>query len=111
MKSFEERGLPALSLDHDLMRSVGRLHEYRGREQQYTQQARQALDSLKEVAVVRSAESSNRLEGVEAAPERIKKLMENSAAPETRSEQAIVGCSIGLSAYEACRTPGFSQVV
>ena len=91
MKSFEERGLPALSLDHDLMRSVGRLHEYRGREQLYTQQARQALGTLKEVAVVRSAESSNRIEGVEASPERIKKLMDESAAPETRSEQAIAG--------------------
>ncbi len=91
MKSFEERGLPALSLDHDLMRSVGRLHEYRGREQLYTQQARQSLDTLREVAVVRSAESSNRIEGVEAAPERIKKLMDESAAPETRSEQAIAG--------------------
>lgn len=73
------------------MRSVGRLHEYRGREQLYTQQARQALDTLREVAVVRSAESSNRIEGVEAAPERIKKLMDESAAPETRSEQAIAG--------------------
>jgi len=95
MKSFAEEDLPVLPLTHDLMRSVGRLHEYRGREQLYTQQARQALDTLKEVAVVRSAESSNRIEGVEAAPERIKKLMDESAAPETRSEQAIAGYSIG----------------
>ncbi|MCS3857837.1 Fic family protein [Salinibacter ruber] len=73
------------------MRSVGTLHEYRGREQLYAQQARQALDTLKEVAVIRSAESSNRIEGVEAAPGRIKKLMEESTAPETRSEQAIAG--------------------
>mgnify|MGYP006295746993 CR=1 FL=1 len=91
MQSFEEKGLPVLPLTHDLMRSVGRLHEYRGREQLYAQQARQALDTLKEVAVVRSAESSNRIEGVEATPERIKKLMEETAAPETRSEQAIAG--------------------
>ncbi len=72
------------------MRSVGRLREYRGGEQLYTQQARQALDTLKEVAVVRSTEASNRIEGG-AAPERIKKLMDESAAPETRSEQAIAG--------------------
>jgi len=91
MKSFDKKSLPALPLTHDLMRSVGTLHEYRGREQLYAQQARQALDTLKEVAVIRSAESSNRIEGVEAAPERIKKLMEKSTAPETRSEQAIAG--------------------
>lgn len=91
MKSFDEKSLPALPLTHDLLRSVGTLHEYRGREQLYAQQARQALDTLTEVAIIRSAESSNRIEGVEAAPERIKKLMEESAAPETRSEQAIAG--------------------
>jgi Fic family protein len=91
MKSFDDASLPALPLTHDLMRSVGTLHEYRGREQLYAQQARQALDTLKEVAVIRSAESSNRIEGVEAAPGRIKKLMEESTAPETRSEQAIAG--------------------
>jgi len=91
MKSFEETRLPALPLTHDLMQSVGTLREYRGREQLYAQQARQALDPLKEVAVIRSAESSNRIEGVEAAPERLKKLMEERTAPETRSEQAIAG--------------------
>jgi Fic family protein len=91
MKSFEEKRLPALPLTHDLMQSVGTLREYRGREQLYAQQARQALDPLKEVAVIRSAESSNRIEGVEAAPERLKKLMEERTAPETRSEQAIAG--------------------
>jgi len=91
MQSFEEKGLPALPLTHDLIRSVGRLHEYRGRDQLYTQRARQELDTLKEGAVVRGAESLNRMEGMEAVPERIKKLMEESAAPETRSEQAIAG--------------------
>ena len=91
MKSFEDEHLPPLSLTHDLMGSLTRLHECRGREQLYAQQARQALDTLKEVAVIRSAESSNRIEGVEAAPDRIKKLMEESTGPETRSEQAIAG--------------------
>jgi len=91
VNSFDDSTLPALSLTHDVVRSVARLHEYRGREQLYAQQARQALQTLKEVAVIRSAESSNRIEGVEAAPDRIKKLMEESTAPETRSEQAIAG--------------------
>lgn len=91
MKSFEETNLPALPLSHDVMQSVAQLHEYRGREELYAQQSRQALDTLREVAVIRSAESSNRIEGVEAAPDRLKKLMKESTAPETRSEQAIAG--------------------
>lgn len=91
MKSFQEKTIPALPLTHDIMRSVAQLHEYRGREDLYAQQSRQALDTLREVAVVRSAESSNRIEGVEAAPDRLKKLMEENTAPQTRSEQAIAG--------------------
>jgi len=91
MKSFEDERLPPLLLTHELIGSLARLHECRGREQLYAQQVRQALDTLKEVAVIRSAESSNRIEGVEAAPDRIKKLMEESTGPETRSEQAIAG--------------------
>jgi len=91
MHSFDDAILPALPLTHDIVRSVSRLHEYRGREQLYTQQARQALKTLREVAVIRSTESSNRIEGVEAAPERIKALVEESTAPENRSEQAIAG--------------------
>jgi Fic family protein len=91
MHSFGDVTLPPLALTHDLVRSVSRLHEYRGREELYTRQARQALKTLREVAVIRSTESSNRIEGVEAAPERIKALVEESTAPETRSEQAIAG--------------------
>lgn len=91
MKSFKDDSGSALPLTHTLVQSVAQLHEYRGRETLYSQQARQALDTLKEVAVIRSTESSNRIEGVEAAPERIKELMDESTAPETRSEQAIAG--------------------
>ena len=91
MHSFSDTTLPALSLTHDIMRSVARLHEYRGREQLYTQQARQALKTLQEIAVIRSTESSNRIEGVEAAPDRIKALIEEDTAPDNRSEQAIAG--------------------
>jgi Fic family protein len=91
MKSFTDDALPSLPLTHEIMGSVAQLHEYRGREQLYSQQARQALDTLQEVAVIRSTESSNRIEGVEAPSDRIKKLIDESTAPETRSEQAIAG--------------------
>jgi hypothetical protein len=91
MNSFVQKTLPALPLTHTLMRSVAQLHEYRGREELYAQQSRQALDTLREVAAIRSAESSNRIEGVEAAPGRLKKLMKGTTAPETRSERAIAG--------------------
>ena len=91
MKSFTTDTIEVLPLTHRLVRSAARLHEYRGREQLYMQQAPQALKTLREVAVIQSTESSNRIEGVEAAPARLKALMKDKTAPQNRSEQAIAG--------------------
>ena len=91
MKSFATDTLAALPLTHLLVRSTSRLHEYRGREQLYRQQAPQALKTLREVAVIQSTESSNRIEGVEATPARLKAIMKDKTAPQNRSEQAIAG--------------------
>lgn len=91
MHSFQDDALTGLPLSHDMVRSVAKLHEYRGREQLYMQQTPQALKTLRQVAVIRSTESSNRIEGVVAAPDRIKALVEEKTTPENRSEQAIAG--------------------
>ena len=91
MKSFESDSLAPLPLTHNLLRTVAHLREHRGREQLYEQQAPQALKTLRQVAVIQSTESSNRIEGVEAAPDRIKDLVEEKTQPRNRSEQAIAG--------------------
>ena len=92
MKSFQsDDQLAALPLTHDVLRSVAKIHERRGRERMHEQQVPQGLKTLRQVAVIQSTESSNRIEGVEAEPSRIKELVSEKTTPRDRSEQAIAG--------------------
>ena len=50
------------------VRSVSELGTFRGRQELFAAQSPQAVEVLREVAVVQSVESSNRIEGVTAAP-------------------------------------------
>jgi len=54
------------------------------------------LSDLRQVAVVESTESSNRLEGVVVAAHRLKSLVLKNAKPQSRSEQEVVGCRDAL---------------
>jgi|GEM_PF-2242356 len=54
---------------------LAELAEARGRQELFTRQSPQALKALRETALVQSVESSNRIEGVEVAPERLRPLV------------------------------------
>ncbi len=71
--------------------SLKRLGEYRGRQELFRERAPEILASLKQTAVIESAESSNRLEGVTAPRERVEALVLRPTAPTNRSEQEIAG--------------------
>lgn len=91
MKSFENNFLEKLPITQNILRSVRLLGEYKGKQELYTKQIPQALETLKQVAVIQSTESSNRIEGVTAPIERIKALVAEKTSPENRSEQEIAG--------------------
>jgi Fic family protein len=63
----------------------------KGKQELYTQQAPQLLKALREMAMVQSVESSNRIEGVTVAPERLRPLVLGNARPRDRSEQELQG--------------------
>lgn len=67
------------------------LGEYRGKQRLYIAQSPEVLSDLRQVAVVESTESSNRLEGVVVAARRLKSLVLENATPKSRSEQEIAG--------------------
>lgn len=67
------------------------LGQFRGREDLFRRQAPDVLATLREAAVIESAESSNRLEGVTAPRDRIEALVLRPAAPRDRSEEEIAG--------------------
>jgi Fic family protein len=90
-KSFESGVLDAQRLNQRLLQSVRLVGEYRGKESLFKQQSPQVLEALRESALIHSTESSNRIEGVVAPPERIRDLVARRTQPANRSEQEIAG--------------------
>lgn len=91
MHSFESDFIDRQIISHPLIRTIRLLGEYRGKESMFMQQTPQVLETLRQIAVVQSTESSNRIEGVEAPPDRIIQLVEHKTTPQNRSEQEIAG--------------------
>ena len=70
------------------LRSIG---EFQGKQELFSQQIPETLETLRHVALVESTESSNRIEGIVASRERIQDVVLNSHEPVDRSEQEIAG--------------------
>lgn len=90
-KSFENGVLARQALNQGLLQSVRLVGEYRGKEALFKQQSPQVLQALRENALIQSTESSNRIEGVVAPPQRIRDLVAKRTQPANRSEQEIAG--------------------
>ena len=71
-----------------LMNSIA---EYKGKEELYIRQSPQVLKTLIEMALIESAESSNRIEGVVIEKRRVKPLILGHSKPRDRSEEEVVG--------------------
>jgi Fic family protein len=65
--------------------------EAKGRQDLYTRQSPQVLQALREMAMVESVESSNRIEGVTVRPDRLRPLVLGNTRPRDRSEEEIQG--------------------
>lgn len=73
------------------------LAEAKGRHALYEKQSPQILRALRELALVESTESSNRIEGVTVERDRLRPLVLGNARPRDRSEEEIVGYRKALS--------------
>ena len=65
--------------------------EYKGKQELYARQSPQVLRTLLEAALIESAESSNRIEGVTVDKERLKPLVIGHSQPRDRSEEEVAG--------------------
>lgn len=65
--------------------------EARGKQGLWTRQKPEALAALREQAILQSAESSNRIEGVTVAPERLRPVVLGQSRPRDRSEEEVIG--------------------
>ena len=67
------------------------LAEAKGRQQLYTHQSPQRLKALREHAMIESAVASNRIEGVEIDPARVRTVVLGKPAPRDRNEEEVRG--------------------
>ena len=91
MRSLSPDTLARMRFDAQQVATLRTLGEYQGKQRLYIAQAPEVLTGLRQVAIVESTESSNRLEGVVVAPSRLKLLVLKNAAPKSRSEQEVAG--------------------
>jgi Fic family protein len=101
MKSFEHDYLLHAPISHSLLITVRALGESRGRQNLYTEQFPEVLETLRQVAMIQSTESSNRIEGITVLPERLEPLVAHRVKPRDRSEQEVAGYRDVLSAIHA----------
>ena len=109
MNSLSVGYLEALRLTAEDGSALQALGESRGRQELFRKQTPELLKTLKEAAIVESAESSNRIEGVTAPHERIQALVLKNSVPRDRSEQEIAGYRDALNLiHESARDMTFS---
>lgn len=91
MKSFEFGYFLEQPISQSLLMTVRALGEFRGRQVLYQQQSPEILETLRRVALIQSVESSNRIEGVIVAAERLEPLVNKKVRPRDRSEAEVTG--------------------
>jgi Fic family protein len=105
MKSLDRDFLERQAVPLEFAGTLRRLGEYRGKQELYTRQTPQILNTMKQVAIIQSAESSNRIEGILVEEKRLRPLLEKEATPQNRSEAEVIGYKNVLSrihtAYES----------
>lgn len=89
--SFRGSRLPNLKLPLGTVWLLESLAESKGRQQLFEAQSPQLLKTLRELALVESAESSNRIEGVTVEHARLRPLVLGNTKPRDRSEEEVVG--------------------
>lgn len=88
MNSFKKSG-KEIELPLAAVWMMNSISEYKGKEELYTKQSPQILNALVEMALIESAESSNRIEGVTIDRDRLKPLIIGHSKPRDRSEEEV----------------------
>lgn len=91
MMSFRNKKLKNEKIPMEIVRLIGKINEYKGKQNLYLDQSPQLLEKLKEVAIVQSTKSSNSIEGIVITDKRLKEIMKDNIDPDDRSEGEIAG--------------------
>lgn len=91
MKEFNYRELDNLTISHDLLNMVAKIHEYKGKQELYLVTKPAILDKLTDLALIQSTEASNKIEGIATTDGRLKQIVEEKVQPRNRDEEEIAG--------------------
>lgn len=91
MKKIDYSKINSEYLTEEIIAMINTIHEFKGREQVFSNVKKDVLKSLLEVAKIQSIISSNRIEGVFTTDERVKELIFSEKKPKTRNEKEITG--------------------
>jgi len=91
MNSFRNHRLRDLAVPMSTAWLLNDIAEAKGKQELYTRQSPQVLKALREMALIQSTESSNRIEGVTVAADRLRPLVLGNTKPRDRSEQEVQG--------------------
>ena len=91
MRSFDYQQLKNRCWDNEIVSLIAQIHEHKGRQESYLQQAPQKLNRLVEIAKVQSTEASNAIEGIRTTNTRLKQLCADKTTPRNRDESEIMG--------------------
>lgn len=91
MSSFRDLARHFGALEPGTVASLVSIGEARGREEVSRRQSPAGLETLRQVALIQSTESSNAIENVRAPRARIEALVAERTTPKNRSEQEIAG--------------------
>ena len=84
---------------------LGACMEARGKQDLWIRQKPEVLEVLREQAIIQSAESSNRIEGVTVEANRLRPLVIGRARPRDRSEEEVAGYRAALDWIFARKNP------
>ncbi|MBC8551451.1 MAG: Fic family protein [Candidatus Brocadiales bacterium] len=91
MHSLQSKYIKKLVFDGTAISALKTIGEYKGKQALFFTQTPEILNTLKQVSIIESSESSNRLEGITAPHKRIEGIVLQSTQPRNRSEQEIAG--------------------
>jgi Fic family protein len=104
VSSFKDLARHFGALPPETVRSLTSIAEARGRAEVFRRQSPAGLQTLRQVALIQSAEASNAIENIHAPRVRIEALVTEKTTPANRSEQEIAGYRDVLSLIHANRT-------
>lgn len=91
MRKFNLNNEASQIINQNIINLLTQIHEFKGKQDIYTETKPDILSSLLSVAKIQSISSSNKIEGIYTADKRIKELVSEKVIPKNRNEEEIAG--------------------